>query len=58
MSDHEVRNGTSRNMLERCASVNEYFDISFKVGIVVVVVVVIVVVVVVFFKGAHCVPSW
>ncbi|GAA6105216.1 ras-related protein Rab-37 isoform X1 [Tachysurus ichikawai] len=31
MSDNEVKNGTSRNMLERCASVNEYFDISFKV---------------------------
>ncbi|TSK87541.1 Ras-related protein Rab-37 [Bagarius yarrelli] len=31
MSDNEIKNGTSRNMLERCASVNEYFDISFKV---------------------------
>ncbi|XP_046722401.1 ras-related protein Rab-26-like isoform X4 [Silurus meridionalis] len=31
MSDNELKNGTSRNMLERCASVNEYFDISFKV---------------------------
>uniref|UniRef100_A0A3B1JRF6 small monomeric GTPase n=1 Tax=Astyanax mexicanus TaxID=7994 RepID=A0A3B1JRF6_ASTMX len=29
--DQEVKNGTSRNVLERCASVNEYFDISFKV---------------------------
>ncbi|XDV13879.1 hypothetical protein PO909_002190 [Leuciscus waleckii] len=26
-----VQNGTSRNMLERCASVNEYFDVAFKV---------------------------
>ncbi|XP_076844799.1 ras-related protein Rab-37 isoform X3 [Brachyhypopomus gauderio] len=31
LTENEVKNGTSRNVLERCASVNEYFDISFKV---------------------------
>ncbi|KAK7174229.1 hypothetical protein R3I93_001433 [Phoxinus phoxinus] len=31
LMDNGVQNGTSRNMLERCASVNEYFDVAFKV---------------------------
>ncbi|XP_059413600.1 ras-related protein Rab-37-like isoform X1 [Carassius carassius] len=31
LTENEVKNGTSRNVLERCASVNEYFDIAFKV---------------------------
>ncbi|TRY80222.1 hypothetical protein DNTS_024069 [Danionella cerebrum] len=31
LTENGVKNGTSRNVLERCASVNEYFDISFKV---------------------------
>ncbi|XP_016411628.1 ras-related protein Rab-37 [Sinocyclocheilus rhinocerous] len=31
LMENGVKNGTSRNVLERCASVNEYFDIAFKV---------------------------
>ncbi|KAG9350339.1 hypothetical protein JZ751_026693 [Albula glossodonta] len=31
MSGKDVRNGTSKHFLERCASTNEYFDIAFKV---------------------------
>ncbi|KAI4881304.1 hypothetical protein NFI96_029919, partial [Prochilodus magdalenae] len=31
VDQQEVKNGASRNVLERCASVNEYFDIAFKV---------------------------
>ncbi|XP_018938103.1 ras-related protein Rab-37-like isoform X1 [Cyprinus carpio] len=31
LTENGVKNGTSRNVLERCASVNEYFDIAFKV---------------------------
>uniref|UniRef100_A0AAY5LDI4 small monomeric GTPase n=1 Tax=Esox lucius TaxID=8010 RepID=A0AAY5LDI4_ESOLU len=31
LKDKETNNGTSRYVLERCASVNECFDISFKV---------------------------
>uniref|UniRef100_A0A673FQK9 small monomeric GTPase n=1 Tax=Sinocyclocheilus rhinocerous TaxID=307959 RepID=A0A673FQK9_9TELE len=31
LTENGVKNGTSRNVLERCASVSEYFDIAFKV---------------------------
>lgn len=31
LMENGVKNGTSRSMLERCASVNEYFDVAFKV---------------------------
>ncbi|TNN83398.1 Ras-related protein Rab-26 [Liparis tanakae] len=31
LTDKQARNGTSKYVLERCASVNEYYDIAFKV---------------------------
>ncbi|XP_071330189.1 ras-related protein Rab-37-like isoform X1 [Trachinotus anak] len=31
LTDKQTRNGTSKYVLERCASVNEYYDIAFKV---------------------------
>lgn len=34
LMENGVKNGTSRSMLERCASVNEYFDVAFKVWVI------------------------
>lgn len=31
LTDKQTKNGTSKYVLERCASVNEYYDIAFKV---------------------------
>lgn len=33
LTDKQTKNGTSKYVLERCASVNEYYDIAFKVCI-------------------------
>lgn len=33
LTDKQAKNGTSKYVLERCASVNEYYDIAFKVCI-------------------------
>lgn len=33
LTDKQTKNGTSKYVLERCASVNEYYDIAFKVSI-------------------------
>lgn len=33
MTDKHAKNGTSKYVLERCASINEYYDIAFKVCI-------------------------
>lgn len=31
LTDKQAKNGTSKYVLERCASINEYYDIAFKV---------------------------
>ncbi|KAM7372190.1 hypothetical protein PAMP_009379 [Pampus punctatissimus] len=31
LTDKQTKNGTSKYVLERCASINEYYDIAFKV---------------------------
>ncbi len=33
LTDKQTKNGTSKYVLERCASINEYYDIAFKVCI-------------------------
>lgn len=33
LTDKQTKNGTSKYVLERCASINEYYDIAFKVSI-------------------------
>lgn len=33
LTDKQTKNGTSKYVLERCASVNEYYDMAFKVSI-------------------------
>lgn len=33
LTDKQSKNGTSKYVLERCASINEYYDIAFKVCI-------------------------
>lgn len=33
LTDRQTKNGTSKYVLERCASINEYYDIAFKVCI-------------------------
>ena len=33
LTDKQAKNGTSKYVLERCASINEYYDIAFKVCI-------------------------
>lgn len=33
LTEKQAKNGTSKYVLERCASINEYYDIAFKVCI-------------------------
>lgn len=33
LTDKQTKNSTSKYVLERCASINEYYDIAFKVSI-------------------------
>lgn len=33
LTDKQAKNGTSKYVLERCASINEYYDVAFKVRV-------------------------